>query len=65
MALVARTLCVLMLGMGFFAIGSAVFSLDDEVIRLVLGFLMAGAGYQLWARVDRVEAHKRGATRHS
>ena len=55
MALVARTFCLVMLGIGFYAIGSAVFSGSDEVVRLVVGFLLAGAGYQLWARVDRVE----------
>jgi uncharacterized membrane protein YedE/YeeE len=62
MAIVARTFCILMLALGFYLIGKAVFSVDAEVVwRLVFGFLMAGAGYQLWARVDRVEAHKRAA----
>ena len=61
MAMVARTMCVLMLALGFYLIGATVFSLSDEVFRLVFGFLMAGAGYQLWVRVERVESRKKGS----
>ena len=49
--LVARTVCLLLVGLGLYLIGDAAFTFDADVWRMLAGLLLAGVGYRIWDEV--------------